>query len=65
MCSRHDSPNYDPAWLDALASAGEVAWVGIEPLGQRDGRVAIYLADQVQALVPAVADDGLDARARR
>ena len=28
---------YDPADLDAVASAGEVVWTGVEPLGDRDG----------------------------
>ncbi len=42
---------YDPADLDAIAAAGEVVWVGIEPLGERDGRIAIYLADQVAHLL--------------
>ena len=43
---------YDPADLDSLAAAGEVIWVGVEPLGDRDGRVALYLADQLPKLVP-------------
>ena len=29
---------YEPAGLDTLIAAGEVAWVGVEPLGERDGR---------------------------
>jgi ATP-dependent Lhr-like helicase len=37
---------YDPSWLDTLIAAGEVAWIGMEPLGERDGRVALYLADK-------------------
>ncbi|MEO8137105.1 MAG: DEAD/DEAH box helicase, partial [Betaproteobacteria bacterium] len=36
---------YDPADLDTVIAAGEVIWVGLEPLGERDGRVALYLAD--------------------
>ena len=43
---------YTPAQLDTLVSAGEVIWVGLEPLGERDGRVALYLADQRAALMP-------------
>ncbi|HXX32174.1 MAG TPA: DEAD/DEAH box helicase [Myxococcaceae bacterium] len=42
---------YRPADLDALAAAGEVAWVGVEPLGERDGRIALYLTDQLPRLV--------------
>ena len=30
-------------------AAGEVVWVGLEPLGERDGRVALYLADHLSA----------------
>jgi ATP-dependent Lhr-like helicase len=43
---------YDPADLDAVAAAGELVWIGIEPLGERDGRVALYLADHVARLIP-------------
>jgi len=43
---------YDPADLDAVTAAGEVVWVGVEPLGERDGRVALYLADHLAALLP-------------
>ncbi len=46
---------YDPADLDAVTAAGEVVWVGVEPLGERDGRVALYLADHLpRLLAPAV-----------
>ena len=41
---------YDPADLDAVMAAGEVVWAGIEPLGDRDGRVALYLADHMADL---------------
>jgi ATP-dependent Lhr-like helicase len=45
---------YDPADLDAVTAAGEVVWVGVEPLGERDGRIALYLADHVpRLLLPA------------
>ena len=44
--------HYDPADLDAVIAAGEIVWVGVEPLGERDGRVALYLADQVSRLLP-------------
>jgi ATP-dependent Lhr-like helicase len=58
--------DYDPAGLDRLIAAGEVVWAGVEPLGERDGRVALYLADHVRLLWPpsrsATADGPLDAR---
>ena len=43
---------YDPADLDAVTAAGEVVWVGFEPLGDRDGRIALYLADHLARLLP-------------
>ncbi|MEO6222289.1 MAG: helicase-related protein, partial [Vicinamibacterales bacterium] len=53
-------PRYDPAWLDALAAAGEVIWVGVEPLGALDGRVALFLTDRARDLVaPASSEEGL------
>jgi ATP-dependent Lhr-like helicase len=42
--------DYQPAMLDALMAAGEVVWVGVEPLGDRDGRVALYLTDHFSRL---------------
>ncbi|MDP2318965.1 MAG: DEAD/DEAH box helicase [Acidobacteriota bacterium] len=44
--------DYTPAMLDTLMGAGEVTWVGVEPLGGRDGRLALYLTDHVAALRP-------------
>jgi ATP-dependent Lhr-like helicase len=41
---------YDSAGLDTLIAAGEVAWAGVEPLGERDGRIALYLADKLPLL---------------
>ncbi len=41
---------YQPSDLDALISAGEVTWCGIEPMGERDGRVALYLTDHLPRL---------------
>ena len=37
--------NYQPADLDLLLATGEVVWIGREPLGRRDGRVAFYLTE--------------------
>jgi ATP-dependent Lhr-like helicase len=39
-------PGYQPAMLDQLLASGEVVWAGIEPIGQKDGRVALYFADK-------------------
>ncbi len=41
---------YQPADLDALMAAGEVVWTGVDPLGERDGRVALFLADHLPRL---------------
>jgi ATP-dependent Lhr-like helicase len=41
---------YDPADLDALTAAGEIVWAGLEPLGERDGRLALYLTDHIARL---------------
>ncbi len=57
---------YRPGDLDVLTSAGEIAWVGVEPLGDRDGRIAVYLADHLAKLLPPRAAAGeLDDRATR
>jgi ATP-dependent Lhr-like helicase len=42
---------YAPAGLDALIAAGEVAWAGVEPMGERDGRIALFLADKLPLLL--------------
>ena len=57
---------YTPADLDALAAAGEVAWLGLEPLGERDGRVALFLSDALPRLWrPREATPALSAREGR
>ncbi|HEV2215781.1 MAG TPA: DEAD/DEAH box helicase, partial [Terracidiphilus sp.] len=43
-------PGYSSAHLDTLIAAGEVAWAGVEPLGERDGRIALFLADKLPLL---------------
>ncbi|MGH7338151.1 MAG: Lhr family helicase, partial [Myxococcota bacterium] len=42
--------DYQPAMLDTLMAAGEVVWAGVEPLGERDGRIALYLTDHIARL---------------
>jgi ATP-dependent Lhr-like helicase len=44
---------YAPSLLDTLISAGEVLWLGVEPIGERDGRIALFLTEHVKALLPA------------
>jgi ATP-dependent Lhr-like helicase len=56
---------YTPADLDTLMAAGEVVWVGVERIGERDGRVALYLTENLpQLLPPRAADPTLSDRAR-
>ncbi len=43
---------YKPADLDTLIAAGEVTWVGLEPLGERDGRIALFLSEKLPLLWP-------------
>jgi ATP-dependent Lhr-like helicase len=50
--------NYQPAMLDTLMAAGEVIWVGAEPLGERDGRIALYLTDHLARLRAPQPDPG-------
>ncbi|MGC2249516.1 MAG: DEAD/DEAH box helicase, partial [Acidobacteriaceae bacterium] len=47
---------YQASDLDTLIGAGEVVWCGVEPIGEADGRIALYLADKIAELhAPAVA----------
>jgi ATP-dependent Lhr-like helicase len=43
---------YRSADLDTLIAAGEVTWVGFDAIGERDGRVGLYLAERLEALWP-------------
>jgi ATP-dependent Lhr-like helicase len=43
---------YDPRDLDRLLAAGAVVWVGAGALGPKDGRIALYLAEDLPALLP-------------
>jgi ATP-dependent Lhr-like helicase len=43
--------NYSPGSLDTLIAAGEVAWVGLDSLGEHDGRIALFLSDKLRLLL--------------
>jgi ATP-dependent Lhr-like helicase len=45
-------PGYRPGDLDTLSAAGEVVWVGLGALGERDGRLALFLTDDLPLLLP-------------
>ncbi|HVT02860.1 MAG TPA: DEAD/DEAH box helicase [Thermoanaerobaculia bacterium] len=53
---------YQPSDLDALAAAGEIVWCGLEPVGERDGRVAIFLADHFSRLRRLPSEEGMSER---
>lgn len=55
--------DYQPSDLDELFNAGEIAWRGLESVGPRDGRITLYLADNVPLLAPrpTVLDEGDEA----
>jgi ATP-dependent Lhr-like helicase len=56
---------YKSADLDTLIAAGEVVWVGLEPLGERDGRVGLYLAERLAGLWPVTAGVGAEPLSER
>jgi ATP-dependent Lhr-like helicase len=43
---------YKASDLDTLIAAGEVVWVGFDPIGERDGRIGLYLAERLVDLWP-------------
>jgi ATP-dependent Lhr-like helicase len=42
--------DYQPGNLDTLMAAGEVTWVGVEQIGDRNGRIALYLTESLPLL---------------
>jgi ATP-dependent Lhr-like helicase len=46
--------HYTPNDLDTLIGAGEIVWCGVEPLGEHDGRIALYLSDKLTTLLPVL-----------
>ena len=49
---------YRSADLDTLIAAGEVTWVGFDPIGERDGRIGLYLTEKLGTLWrPAASGD--------
>jgi len=51
--------HYSPGDLDTLIAAGEVVWRGLAPIGEHDGRVALYLADKLTTLLPPLSSGAL------
>lgn len=46
-------PDYQPGGLDELCAAGEVVWQGCGKLGTNDGRIRLYLAEDLGRLSSA------------
>jgi len=51
---------YHPAMLDDLLASGDLVWMGRQPLGAKDGRVAMYLREQAPLLHWEIAADPPD-----
>ncbi len=45
---------YRPEDLDTLIAAGEVTWAGFDAIGERDGRIGLYLAEKLEGLWPVM-----------
>ncbi len=43
---------YRPEALDLAMASGQVMWVGMEQIGNRDGRIALYLNESLPLLLP-------------
>lgn len=43
---------FHPAELDSLLATGELVWVGVEPHGSSDGKIALYRTDKLALLAP-------------
>jgi ATP-dependent Lhr-like helicase len=44
--------DYRSGDLDTVMAAGEVVWIGLDQIGTRDGRIALYLTESVPLLLP-------------
>jgi len=44
---------FSPSDLDGLLATGELVWVGVEPHGSSDGKVALYRSEKLALLAPA------------
>ncbi len=48
-------PDYQPSELDILMASGEVVWVGVEAVGQHDGRIRLVLVEDASLMLEAAA----------
>jgi ATP-dependent Lhr-like helicase len=44
---------FSPSDLDGLLATGELTWVGVEPHGSSDGKIALYRSEKLALLAPA------------
>ena len=44
--------DYRPGDLDTVMASGQVVWIGVEQVGNRDGTVALYLSESLPLLLP-------------
>ncbi len=44
--------DYRSGDLDLVMASGQVVWIGVEQVGNRDGRVALYLSESLPLLLP-------------
>ena len=44
--------DYRSGDLDMVMASGQVVWIGVEQVGNRDGRVALYLSESLPLLLP-------------
>ncbi len=49
--------SYGPEILDQLMASGDVVWVGRGPLGSNDGRLSLYLREQIPLLHLSAPDE--------
>ncbi|HEX2869601.1 MAG TPA: DEAD/DEAH box helicase [Polyangiaceae bacterium] len=43
---------FSPSDLDGLLATGELTWLGVEPYGASDGKIALYRTEQLALLAP-------------
>lgn len=50
--------NYSPAMIDELCAAGEVIWAGTAAVGNSDGWISLYIAEDAPLLLPDRTEQG-------
>src|SRR5260221_5465847 len=55
---------FSPGDLDSLLATGELCWLGVEPHGSSDGKIALYRTDKLGLLAPLPVPAAGEAQAR-